>query len=191
MMNEENHLQRIQQLVDREIQAGMEIQKIPKDTFKQAAADIKSLRNGVDQRERNLIVALTIARRSLMYKLSKRLLELRLQKLLESDSLDIDTSSLTPVEKYIVEPLLLYFRRKKRIESAIENGQTGVLEVASDQSTGKYTVVRFLQPMSAIVGVDLGRYGPFEKEDVAVLPVENAKSLIKQRYVVESWLDET
>jgi len=41
-------------------------------------------------------------------------------------------------------------------------------------------LVRFLQDVPPIVGVDLKTYGPFKKEDVANLPRENAEALVKQ-----------
>jgi DNA replication factor GINS len=44
----------------------------------------------------------------------------------------------------------------------------------------KRTTVRLLKDVPAIVGADIKTYGPFKTEDVASLPVENAKILIKQ-----------
>ncbi len=41
-------------------------------------------------------------------------------------------------------------------------------------------VMRLLRDVPAIVGADMKTYGPFKVEDVASLPVENAKILIKQ-----------
>ncbi len=41
-------------------------------------------------------------------------------------------------------------------------------------------VVRFLQNIPEIVGVDLRIYGPFKKEDVASVPHANAEALIGQ-----------
>ena len=41
-------------------------------------------------------------------------------------------------------------------------------------------VVRFLQDIPEIVGVDMKSYGPFKKEDVASLPIPNAQALVKQ-----------
>jgi len=46
-------------------------------------------------------------------------------------------------------------------------------------------LVRFLQEIPAIVGSDMKAYGPFKPEDIATLPVENAKILIKQGTAVE------
>ncbi len=41
-------------------------------------------------------------------------------------------------------------------------------------------VVRFLQPLPAIMGVDMKTYGPFKAEDVASLPAQNAENLIRK-----------
>jgi DNA replication factor GINS len=44
----------------------------------------------------------------------------------------------------------------------------------------KRTVLRFLKDVPTIIGADMKPYGPFKVEDVASLPNENAKILIKQ-----------
>ena len=44
----------------------------------------------------------------------------------------------------------------------------------------KRTTVRILNDVPAIVGADMKTYGPFRTEDVASLPVENAKILVRQ-----------
>lgn len=48
----------------------------------------------------------------------------------------------------------------------------------------KNMVVRLLQETPAIVGVNMKTYGPFKAEDVASLPVENAKMLIRRGVAV-------
>ena len=40
--------------------------------------------------------------------------------------------------------------------------------------------LRFLKPVPEIIGADMKSYGPFQVEDVASVPVENAKILVKQ-----------
>lgn len=40
--------------------------------------------------------------------------------------------------------------------------------------------VRFLMQVPAVIGGDMKSYGPFEAEDVASLPLDNAKILIRQ-----------
>jgi DNA replication initiation complex subunit (GINS family) len=41
-------------------------------------------------------------------------------------------------------------------------------------------VVRFTQPLPAIMGVDMKTYGPFKAEDVVSLPAQNADNLIRK-----------
>jgi DNA replication factor GINS len=48
-----------------------------------------------------------------------------------------------------------------------------------EQKHGR-TALRFSKDVPAIVGADMKAYGPFKTEDVASLPVENAKILVKQ-----------
>lgn len=44
----------------------------------------------------------------------------------------------------------------------------------------KKAVLRFLKKVPAIIGADMETYGPFKVEDVASLPVENTRILVKQ-----------
>ncbi len=43
-----------------------------------------------------------------------------------------------------------------------------------------FIVVRILKDIPQIIGTDMKTYGPFKPEDIATLPEENAKALIKQ-----------
>jgi DNA replication factor GINS len=45
-----------------------------------------------------------------------------------------------------------------------------------------YILVKFLKKTPALVGIDLLNYGPFEKENIAFLPYENAKILIFEKF---------
>jgi DNA replication factor GINS len=44
----------------------------------------------------------------------------------------------------------------------------------------KMAVLRFAAPVPAVIGADMKPYGPFQAEDVASLPLDNAKILVKQ-----------
>jgi len=44
----------------------------------------------------------------------------------------------------------------------------------------KRSVLRFLKDVPPIIGADMKAYGPFKVEDVASLPVDNAKILVRQ-----------
>jgi len=46
----------------------------------------------------------------------------------------------------------------------------------------KRVALRFLKAIPAVIGADMKTYGPFMVEDVASVPVENAKILVKQGF---------
>jgi DNA replication factor GINS len=60
-------------------------------------------------------------------------------------------------------------------------------QLANIKRWGKKSVVvlRFIQEIPALVGSDMKTYGPFEPEDIATLPLENARILIKQGVAVD------
>jgi hypothetical protein len=58
--------------------------------------------------------------------------------------------------------------------------------VAADMHEAPDTMLlRILQPMPKLVGVDLEEYGPFQQEDLVVLPKENALVLIARGVATE------
>jgi DNA replication factor GINS len=97
----------------------------------------------------------------------------------------IDYSKLTEEEKYILDAEKESERRRNDILLAITKGRPKVLESISKRVRSTYIVIRFLEPMEQFMGVDLKRYGPFRREDVAVLPFENARSLIENNHAME------
>lgn len=64
--------------------------------------------------------------------------------------------------------------------SLVKDVLQGRLSGSSPHETRKRILVRFLKDVPSIVGADMKIYGPFKCEDVASLPVENAKILIRQ-----------
>lgn len=64
------------------------------------------------------------------------------------------------------------------VESEVE---CEVESIAGDQvEPVEFTILRFLQPVPAIVGLDLQIYGPFNREDVATIPSLNTMGLISK-----------
>ncbi len=46
----------------------------------------------------------------------------------------------------------------------------------------EFTLLRFLKKTPPLVGIDLLNYGPFEKEDIAFIPSQNANILIFEKF---------
>ena len=164
-----------------------ELLKINPNTYKEVAAHIKSIRSESSEKDRNLISELSLAEKNMLYNISRRLIELRISKFRQDPESDV--TSLAPEERYVVEPLVQSRKRTERIGQAILNGQVAELERVSDAVKQKYVIVRFTQPYSALSGTDLGTYGPFEPEDVVILPLENAKSLAKTGIIAKNWIE--
>jgi len=64
--------------------------------------------------------------------------------------------------------------------SFAKNILRGYVQKVDVEQRHKKAVLRFLKAVPAIIGADMKTYGPFKVEDVASLPIENAKVLIKQ-----------
>lgn len=125
---------------------------------------------------------------------TKSLIELRTHKLLENSyakhlpypSLSTDDySKLTDEEKYIFEEERKVSQRRDLIVQSLINGNVNNLESISRIIRSKMIIIRFLESTDQFMGVDMAKYGPFIKEDVAILPFENARSLIERKVAVE------
>lgn len=97
----------------------------------------------------------------------------------------MDYSKLTDEEKYMLDAEKESERRRNDILAAIIRGRPKVLESMSKRVRSKHIVVRFVKPMEKFIGVDMESYGPFRQEDVALIPFENARSLIENNHAIE------
>ena len=64
--------------------------------------------------------------------------------------------------------------------SLAENILRGHAQKVNVEQKHKNTVLRFLKNVPEIIGADMKTYGPFKIEDVASLPLDNSKILVKQ-----------
>ena len=116
------------------------------------------------------------------------LLKIRIEKAVKSKELDY--SNLLDEERYILDSDDELRQRKDTVLSATLNSRLKLLETVSKNHKFRSIVVRFLKPIDQIVGSDLEKYGPFEAEDVATLPFENATALIGKKIAVKiNWED--
>ena len=93
----------------------------------------------------------------------------------------VDSASLTREEEELAKNVAPSFESFQKILKDILSGR---LSHAVCEKPKK-RVLRFLQETPSIVGADMKTYGPFHHQDVASLPVENAKVLMKQGLAVE------
>ena len=106
------------------------------------------------------------------------LIHLRLNKIYNSQEEDSQPDNILDEEKFILDSQEQQKDRIEMILSATTNGKSKFLESVIQNHKTKKIVVRFLKEVDEIIGVDLEKYGPFEVEDIATVPYENAQALI-------------
>ena len=175
------------------------LESIPLDTYKRIAATLENLKeegyDGLNAHIRDRIV-------NMMSVCVNILLDIRHLKLVEQHITRevqngktsesgwailpaADYSKLTDEEKYILDAEREFNIRKKAVLAATLQGRPKVLESISSRILLKQTVVRFVRPMEQFIGVNMTRYGPYQEEDVAMLPFENARSLMENGIAVQ------
>jgi DNA replication factor GINS len=106
---------------------------------------------------------------------------LRLRKVVEAelDGAAVAGSSLTREERALQADLRrLLSSHEDRLKSILM-GRPPKVEAKPPPGPG-LKVVRFLQAVPAIMGIDMKTYGPFKPEDIASIPSENAENLIRR-----------
>jgi DNA replication factor GINS len=119
---------------------------------------------------------LILKEKEVAIRLLDELRETRLRKIVGAakSGKEINPENLTKEEKNLITRVnesLTSFKEKRSLKPPPA--------YAPEEKT-ELTVVRFLQDIPEIVGVDLKIYGPYKKEDVGSLPRENAHALIMQ-----------
>lgn len=137
----------------------------------------------LDREARNLSVML------------EELLSARYSKLLEtiSQNQTLPADLLTVEEAKMCESFVAFSSAYQRFTRDLLQGQTSqapaqpvaAATAAEAEVSHKRVALRFTKSIPAIMGADMKSYGPFKVEDVASLPVENAKMLVKQGLAVQ------
>jgi DNA replication factor GINS len=169
---------------EREIE-NTELQELPKDFYISLVDYMKKIRE-----ERRMLDKKT-TRARLMHreyentkKLIKDLIKLRRKKILKETLTGkiVPENALTMEEKGLHHGFLPLSESHQGFLKNIMRGQITHVE---RKEKSKRILVRFVQEIPAIIGSDMNTYGPFRVEDIATLPPENAKILIKQDVAIE------
>jgi len=179
----------IMELLKKETQIP-KIQGMSPDIYKKIAQLIKELSI---QKYENIELDVHHELIRLLVLSTRSLIELRTRKLLENSNANLpypslstdDYSKLTDEEKYIFEEERKVSQRKDLIIQSLTDGNVNNLDSISRIIRSKMIIIRFLEATDQFMGVDMARYGPFIKEDVAILPFENARSLIEREVAIE------
>ncbi len=147
-------------------------------------------------REQNRMLDKTSVRGKIMIqemdyveKMLRDLLHLRLTKIIhaEMEGTPLVTANLLPDEREFHSDIRRSIGSFNNMARNILLGRLDIAESSLQKSTtpgdfAGFKVLRFLKPVPAIMGVDMKTYGPFNPEDVASLPQENAENLIRRGF---------
>jgi DNA replication factor GINS len=96
-----------------------------------------------------------------------------------------DYSNLTDEEKYVFYGNREREHRINIVLNMLFEGKPKTLEKIVSSINQNYIVLRFLDSLEQFVGINMNKYGPFKKDDVAILPFENARSIIENNKAIE------
>ena len=177
-------LKDVYKMLEKEIETPT-LQSLEPDTFQKIAEALGSLKGqayeGIEAKVRDKMVEMLATSSCLM-------IETRQSKM-SSGNEPLDYSKLTDEEKYILDSKRESNKRIDEVIAALVKGRPKVLESISARMRSKQIVVRFLKPIEAFVGIDMNKYGPYEQEDVATLPFENARSIIDGGGAIEAYIE--
>jgi DNA replication initiation complex subunit (GINS family) len=155
-------------------------QPLTNDFYQRATGYLKGLEDEAASTDAHAIQGhLILKEKEMAERLLVELRETRLQKIVSAarSGKPIPTANLTEDEKKLIASVnesMAAFKENRRLKPPhVPAADAGL------------TVVRFIQDIPEIVGVDLKIYGPYKKEDVGSLPRENAQALIMQGAAVQ------
>jgi DNA replication initiation complex subunit (GINS family) len=163
----------------------LELQKLPENFYTEAAEYIRRI-----QRESRMLESKSVKAKLISEELSKakrmvkELIALRFEKLVSHVKSEgsLSKEALTSEEKSVILELRPSF---EKFQSMLKDSIRGKAPEEREKTERTRSLLRFLSEVPAIVGADLKVYGPFAVEDVATLPTENAKVLVKRGVAME------
>ncbi len=168
-----------------------ELGSLPADFYVRLATYMQNLKEET-QTQTETTVRSTLLRHEKInaHRMTKELIATRYRKLLKL----LAAAKKVPTDHLTTEEQALYANTSPATEAFdkfaqnLLDGHLTPLTVAAPvvsqraepEVEHKRVLVRFLKPVPSIMGSDMQSYGPFLVEDVASVPAENARILVKQ-----------
>ena len=164
-----------------------ELQILEKTFYAEASEYVKGRQlSSRDPEKTSLRARLEEVKRQRIERIVKDLVRMRYEKLVYAtlQGKIPPRSVLTTEEESIYSGVLSTAEELEKILDAVFHDQAIEVMEVRVRERPKRILVRFLQAIPAIVGTNMHVYGPFKAEDVASLPMENAKGLIEKNIAV-------
>jgi DNA replication initiation complex subunit (GINS family) len=154
--------------------------RLPADFYARIADYLRRIKEETRMLDKKTVKAVLLEHE--LQKVKRMLQELiwaRYTKLVKmvSESQKVSSDLLTVEETKMCASILPFIEAYQKFAKNLLQGH--VLKVDVEKARRR-VVLRFVKGIPAVIGADMKTYGPFMVEDVASLPVENAKILVKQ-----------
>lgn len=164
-----------------------ELQKLPKDFYLKIAEYFKKiLEEGRMLDKKTAKASLLKTEKENVKRLISALAQIRYKKIVAkaSSKQKVPHDTLLENEEKVYSELLSQTENYQNFLNALLEGRL----IKPQNKNKRMVVLRFSQSIPEIVGADMKTYGPFKAEDVASIPLENAKILVKQKlaYIVNA-----
>lgn len=171
-----------------------ELQDLERDYYQQLMAFLTKINgNKKDFNKESLELALSKKEFHKIEKLILETIEIRFQKMVKaiSSGNQVPSKVLTKEEKTIYEELIKGFQFFENFKNEILRGDIDKKSGSNESPTEDTKVlVRFVEDVPSLMGVDMKTYGPFRKEDIAMLLIDNANVLIDRGAAINIKINE-
>jgi len=187
-------IERLKHVLELE-EASDELTMIPADTYVKLSNYAQKLRATTGSSGEDVPGRLARKQLWLMEVMTRRLLQIRLTKAEkaakhEEGQRARSSKSLLPEERYIDDVLHQLAKKEERFLKAVVDGQSSFFTLVQRRETQRMTTVRISKRIGEIIGADLKKYGPFEVNDVARIPMGNAQVMVASKQAVPISSDE-
>ena len=161
-----------------------ELQTLPKDFYSRLTDYVKSLKAESRMLDRKALKARLMFREfENVKKLVRGLVQLRYKKTLKETAAGkvMPGDVLTEEEERLHKAVLPLAESYKAFLKDVLRGRSSSVE----REKPKGMLLRFLQEIPAVIGSDMRTYGPFKAEDIATLPIENARIFMEKGIAVQ------
>lgn len=158
-----------------------ELEKLPSDFYSSVADYLRRLKEEGRMLDKRTVKARLLRSETQNVKrMLRELVRARYKKLFKkaTEGDRIPSEFLTIEEENLLNGVLPLTEAYQTFARNLLQGH--LIQMGIVEREHKNSVLRFLKDVPAIIGTDMKAYGPFKIEDVASLPSENAKILIKQ-----------
>lgn len=164
-----------------------EIQSLPRGFYADLAAYLRKIHEGKRMLdERTVKGRLILGEEENVKRMAEDLVQARYEKLMLKTSKGeiVQATTLAEEEESLYKEATSQADSFQAFTKKLMQGRL-TKESKAKIKPASVMVVRILQEIPEIIGADMKTYGPFKPEDIASLPKENARTLIKQGAAME------